>query len=129
MSFSDIGLFKMPPPASLRIENLASDFHVRVLTWVNDFHRSLSDEYEVGGQLVNFGREIEFSFTDISFWNPALISFKGMLQDGSPVELVQHVSQINVLLIRQKRANKEEPKRPIGFASWDEYDKFTLDNQ
>ncbi|WP_320385265.1 DUF6173 family protein [Escherichia coli] len=50
------------------------------------------------------------------------------MEDGSPVELVQHVSQINVLLIRKKRLCLETPKRPIGFADWGEYDSFKGDN-
>ncbi len=104
--------------------NFANEFHKRLIVWINEFHRGLSDEYEVGGQLASFGKNIEFHFTDISYWNPSLISFIGVLEDGSPVELVQHVSQINVLLIRKKRLSPEVPKRPIGFAEWTEYDNF-----
>lgn len=104
--------------------NHADQFHYRLICWINDFHRQLDDEHEVGGQLASFGRFIEFHFTDISYWNPSLISFIGKLEDGSPVELVQHVSQINILLIKKKRLNPEEPKRPIGFAAWPEYDEF-----
>lgn len=103
--------------------NHASEFYWRLVEWVNDFHRELENEYEVGGQLVTFGNEITFSFTDLTYWNPSLIGFIGTKPDGSPVKLIQHVSQINVLLVRQKRVHPEEPKRPIGFASWEEYDK------
>ncbi|HGW3965373.1 TPA: DUF6173 family protein [Citrobacter freundii] len=105
-------------------QNLADEFQRRLICWVNDFHRDLEEEYEVGGQLASFGRSIEFHFTDIGYWNPSLISFIGVLDDGSPVELVQHVSQINILLVRKKRKVLDEPKRPIGFAAWDEYDAF-----
>ncbi|POS41571.1 hypothetical protein BJP18_24420 [Escherichia coli] len=108
--------------------NLANEFHRRLICWINDFHRELEEEYEVGRQLASFGKNIEFHFTDISYWNPSLISFIGTLEDGSPVELVQHVSQINVLLIRKKRLCLETPKRPIGFADWGEYDSFKGDN-
>ncbi|UUW72355.1 DUF6173 family protein [Pseudomonas oryzihabitans] len=103
-------------------QNLADEFYRRIIQWVNDFHRDIGDEYEVGGQLVSFGREVTFSFTSVGYWNPSLISFVGTTSNGDPVELVQHVSQISILLIRQRRINPEEPKRPIGFASWDEYD-------
>ncbi|EOA2991869.1 DUF6173 family protein [Yersinia enterocolitica] len=103
--------------------NFADQFHLRIIQWINTFHRELEAEYEVGGQLASFGQSITFTFTDIGYWNPSLISFKGLLDDGSPVELVQHVSQINVLLIRRKRENPTEPRRPIGFANWDDYDR------
>ncbi|HGN0329698.1 MULTISPECIES: DUF6173 family protein [Proteus] len=112
------------PSLQIPDHDLASGFQRRVLTLVNDFHRELSDDFEVGGQLVSFGKTIEFSFTSVGFWNPALISFSGMLDDGSPIELVQHISQINILLVRKKREAPSEPKRPIGFAKWEEYDAF-----
>lgn len=108
-------------------QNLADEFYRRLMCWINDFHRALEDDYEVGGQLASFGKNIEFHFTDISYWNPSLISFIGILEDGSPVELVQHVTQINVLLIRKKRLSLDAPKRPIGFADWGEYDEFKAD--
>jgi len=104
--------------------NLADEFHRRLVCWINDFHRELDNEHEVGGQLASFGRNIDFHFTNIGYWNPSLISFIGQLEDGSPVELVQHVSQINILLIKKKRLNPDEPKRPIGFAEWPDYDEF-----
>lgn len=103
--------------------NFANEFHLRLTQWVNDFHRDLEDEYEVGGQLVTFGQTQTFTFTSIGYWNPSLISFRGVREDGSPIELVQHVSQISVLLVRMRRHNLDEPKRPIGFASWDDYDQ------
>lgn len=103
--------------------NFANEFYWRLVQWINNFHRGLEDDYEVGGQLVSFGQSQTFSFTGIGYWDPSLISFKGIKDDGSPVELVQHVSQISVLLVRMKRQRPEEPKRPIGFASWDEYEQ------
>lgn len=111
-------LLRLPPDA-----NHASEFYWRLVEMVNDFHRELDEEYEVGGQLVNFGSEVTFSFTGIGYFNPSLIRFYGEKSDGSPIELIQHVTQISVMLIRQKRAKPNEPKRPIGFASWDEYEK------
>ncbi|HDM8081169.1 TPA: hypothetical protein PXN43_000736 [Yersinia enterocolitica] len=102
--------------------NFADEFHLRLTQWINDFHRNLEDDFEVGGQFVTFGQTQTFTFTSIGYWNPSLISFRGLRDDGSPIELIQHVSQISVLLVRMKRHNPDEPKRPIGFASWDEYD-------
>lgn len=123
MSELDYSYHSMPPVLDFVDHNHASEFEWRILQWINDFHRELSEEYEVGGQLVNFGRELTFSFVDVGYHNPSLISFKGTRDDGSPIELVQHVSQISILLIRQKRTQPDEPKRPIGFSSWDEYDE------
>ncbi len=122
-----IGGFSMP---SLNIPlvnipanpNLASEFHHRLINWINDFHKDLDEEHEVGARLVSFGQTVTFHIEDISFWNPSLISFIGKNSEGEPVELVQHVSQISVLLMAMKRANVAMPKRPIGFASWEEFE-------
>jgi hypothetical protein len=101
----------------------ASGYHKRLIQWINDFHLSLGDEYEVGACLVNFGQRITFHIEDIGYWNPALISFTGTTEDNSPVELIQHINQISILLIKLKRKEPEKPKRPIGFQSWEEYEK------
>jgi len=122
VSSLDFSSVYTPQIMHLTNPNDASEFYRRLVKWINDFHRDLEDEYEVGGQLVNFGSYTTFSFTDIGYWNPSLISFHGIQADGSPVKLIQHVTQINVMLVRQKRAHPEQPKRPIGFATWDEYD-------
>lgn len=104
-------------------QNLADEFHHRLIRWINDFHKSLDDEHEVGARLVTFGQSMTIHIEDIGYWNPSLISFKGRSEDGNPVELIQHVSQISVLLIALRRVRSDTPKRPIGFLNWDEYEK------
>lgn len=106
-----------------RDSQMASGFHKRLVKWINDFHRSLEDEYEAGACLVNFGQNVTFHIQNIGYWNPALISFDGCTEDGNPVELIQHVNQLSILLVKLKRKKPEEPKRPIGFGSWEQYEK------
>ena len=103
--------------------NLASEFHRRLISWINDFHKSLDNEHEVGARLVNFGQSVTFHIEDIGYWNPSLISFTGKNENGEPVELVQHVTQISILLVAMRRSDISQPKRPIGFASWEEYER------
>jgi len=95
--------------------NLASEFNKRLYHWIKQFDESLDEQHEVGVRLVTFGQTVVFHLTDITFWNPSLIRFIGRLDDGSPVELIQHVSQISVLLMKLPRKNPSEPKRKIGF--------------
>ena len=102
--------------------NLADEFHRRLINWINDFHKGLDENHEVGARLVNFGQAVTFHIEDIGYWNPSLISFSGKNEQGESVELIQHVSQISILLVAMKRENIEAPKRPIGFASWEEFD-------
>ena len=54
-----------------------------------------------------------------------MIVFYGELEDGSRVELLQHLSQLNLLLVAVKRPHPEEPRRVIGFTTSPEPDVET----
>lgn len=104
-------------------QNLASEFHRRLVEWINNFGNELDDEHEIGVRLVSFGQTITFHLEDIGYWNPSLIQFCGNTENGEPVELIQHVSQISILLMKVKRQDLSQPKRPIGFGKWEEEEK------
>lgn len=97
--------------------NLASEFYNRLVEMIKDFDGKLDHDLEVGIRLVSFGQTVQFHIEDLGYYDPSLIRFHGRLDDGSKVELIQHVSQISFLLMAVKRLNPEEPKRPIGFES------------
>jgi uncharacterized protein DUF6173 len=95
--------------------NYASEFYERLVSRIEGFNEALDEEHEVGVTLVNFGgSSIVFHLSDLGYWNPSLITFYGVTDDGNPVELIQHVSQISVLLTKLPRL-PNEPKRVIGF--------------
>jgi hypothetical protein len=94
---------------------LASDFFKKLSHYMDEFDKSLNQEHEVGIKLVNFGQTVQFTVHNIGYYNPKLICFYGEMPDGSAIQLIQHVNQINFLLTAVKRKNPEEPKRPIGF--------------
>jgi hypothetical protein len=82
----------------------------------NEFQSSLDEDREAGAMLASFGQTVTVYITGIGYKGGKLIKFIGYLADeGTPVELLQHVSQINFLLVSLPRQNPEEPKRPIGF--------------
>lgn len=85
---------------------------VRVLY---EFERNLPQNLQAGGNLASFGQSVVFQIENIGYCNPSLIRFCGALPNGSPIELVQHVSQLNILLVAVERQNPEEPRRQIGF--------------
>ena len=95
--------------------NYASEFHRRLVKWINDFDATLDESHDVGVRLVTFGQAVVFHLENIWYWNPSLIRFSGHMEDGSPVDLIQHVSQISVLLMKLTRTDPSQPKRPIDF--------------
>jgi hypothetical protein len=108
-----------PLALSLAEDQYASEFHKRLAEIVNNFQAELDPEHEVGVRLVNFGQTVIFHLEDIGFYNPSLIRFYGRTAEGTPVELIQHVSQISVLLMRLAALDPDKPIR-IGFHVHDE---------
>jgi hypothetical protein len=96
-------------------QGIASQFHKRLAEWISKFDESLDDNHEVGVRLVNFGQTLSFHLEGMGYYNPFLISFSGVTGDGQPVELIQHVNQISILLMKLRRKDLSQPKKPIGF--------------
>jgi hypothetical protein len=115
---------KIPPnPLIVAAEaNRASEFHKRLTKWLADFDAALDEAHEVGVRLVNFGQSVVFHLTDVGYWNPSLMSFSGETDAGEPVQLIQHVSQISILLMKLPRKDPSTPKRPLGFTVEDVHD-------
>lgn len=107
-------IFEALKPAALAISesNFASEFYEKLARYIIDFEKELDPEHEVGARLVNFGVEMVIHVDGISYKNPSLICFHGRGELG-PVQLIQHVSQINFLLTVVPRENKERER--IGF--------------
>lgn len=95
--------------------NLASNFVGKIIRMVAEFEENLKPDEEIGVKLVSFGQTVIVHVSAIGYSDPSLVRFIGALDDGSPVELIQHVSQINFLLMSVKALNPEAPKRRIGF--------------
>lgn len=95
--------------------NLASEFRARIIARIQQFESGLDQAHEVGVRLVTFGQSITFHVADIGAQDPSLITFSGEMDDGSPVALVQHVSQISFLLMAVKRPDPNAPRRVFGF--------------
>jgi hypothetical protein len=107
--------FDFPPIRTEAQANYASEFYTRLVNRITEFNEALDDDHEVGVTLVNFGGSaMVFHLSDLGYYNPSLITFYGVTDDGNPVELIQHVSQISVLLTKLLRL-PNEPKRVIGF--------------
>jgi hypothetical protein len=100
--------------------NFASEFYSRLIKMIEDFDKQLDPNYDVGLRLVNFGQNKTFHLETLGYWNPSLIIFHGTTDEGEPLELIQHVTQISVLLTKVPRRDPSKPKKPIGFAPSEE---------
>jgi hypothetical protein len=87
--------------------------HERVVRSIIRFEKRLDQDHEVGARLVSFGAETTFHIDDVSFWGPDMIMFRGIGPDGQQLELLQHYSQLSVLLVAVRKTS-DKPRR-IGF--------------
>lgn len=104
-----------PPPRCTdeAARNPAQWMYERLKQYIKDFERHLDDEHEIAARLVSFGEELTFHIEDMGYFGPDLITFFGKNEHGEPVQLVQHVSQLSVLLVALRK--QEEVPRRIGF--------------
>ena len=94
----------------------ASHAYKAIMEYVKEFERSLDDQHDVAVKLTSFGTSITMSVTQIRYSDPNLLIFDGYVGEDFAT-LVQHLSQLNFLLIAVPRKEPEKPKRPIGFSA------------
>lgn len=81
--------------------------------YVLEFQASLDDEHDVGLLLTNFGQTTLMEVTEIGYEESVLMVFRGYVK-GNMATLIQHVSQLNFLLMAVPKA-ADQPRRVIGF--------------
>lgn len=92
----------------------ASGYYKRITKLIEDFNEEIGQDYDLGACLVSYGVNNIINVESFGYYNPGLMLIYGNL-NGEPVQLVQHTSQINLLLKRIKRVDTSKPKKKIGF--------------
>lgn len=111
-NFSKINTI-IPNMPEIKDYNLADTFYDRLIEYIVDFEADLKPDEEVGARLISFGESITIHIDDLGYSNPSLICFYGRDNNDRDVQLIQHITQISVLLVKVPRANQERER--IGF--------------
>jgi hypothetical protein len=82
--------------------------------YIQEFEHSLDAEHEVGLMMTNFGQSVLMHVTQITYKNPVLMIFKGLV-NGKDATLIQHINQLNFLLTSVE-IEPAQTKRAIGFS-------------
>lgn len=85
----------------------------RLVKYIKAFEADLDQEHEIGARLVSFGSAVTFHIEDMGYHGPDIISFSGKNDQGETVQLIQHTSQLSVLLVAVKK--QQDKARRIGF--------------
>lgn len=92
-------------------EKVAENIYKAVIAYQN----SLPDPNDVALKVVQFNESTIIMVDSIGYIGYNLVKFVGQDNSGNPVELIQHVSQLNFLLMVVPKPVPTDPKRPIGF--------------
>lgn len=85
-----------------------------ILESIHQFEQSLDNDHEVSIKLASFGSTVILSVCEIGYANPDILIFRGYV-DSQFATLIQHVSQLNFLLLSVPKSDPQKPPRRIGF--------------
>jgi hypothetical protein len=91
----------------------AAWMHQRLVNQIVEFEKNLGPDHEIGGRFVEGPGSEPLHIANVASWGPDMILFVGQFQDGRKWELIQHYSQVSMLLVAVPKM-KDEPRR-IGF--------------
>lgn len=85
----------------------------RIVRSLQAFEAALGPNEEVGLKFASLPGDV-LRIENVGYWNPDMIKFCGTTGEGQRYELIQHVSQLNLLMVALKKESREPPRR-IGF--------------
>lgn len=80
-----------------------------------NYQVNLPEVDDVAISVVQFNQSFTLYVDAIGYIGYNLITFSGKDTNGKPVKLIQHVQQLNFLLVVVPKAVPDIPKRTIGF--------------
>ncbi len=86
----------------------------RLVLYIQNFEEQLDDEHEVAMGFTG-GDVGVLQIEGLGYYAPDIVTFYGKDEEGARTQLIQHVTQLNVMLVAMpKDEAKQEPRR-IGF--------------
>ncbi len=86
----------------------------RLILYIKNFEKTLDDEHEIAMGFTDTGAGV-LRIEGLGYFDPDIVTFYGTDAMGGRVQLVQHVSQLNVILRAMPKAPEAEEPRRIGF--------------
>jgi hypothetical protein len=86
----------------------------RLILYIKNFEQTLDDEHEVAMSFTDTGAGV-LRIEGMGYFDPDIVTFYGTDQTAARVQLVQHVSQLNVILRAMPKAREAAAPRRIGF--------------
>ncbi|QTG12579.1 hypothetical protein G6M86_04665 [Agrobacterium tumefaciens] len=92
--------------------NPAGYMHQRMMEMIQAHQKRIPEDFELGLQVIG-GSAPAFHLRSITYSNPDILIFIGKDTDGNLIQLMQHHSQMSVVLVAMPKL--EEKAYRIGF--------------
>lgn len=86
----------------------------RLILYIRNFEEQLDANQEVAMGFAGSDAGV-LTIEGVGYFEPDILTFYGRDEDGMKTQLIQHVSQLSVMLRAVPKAEPEEPPRRIGF--------------
>ncbi len=109
----------MPLPAGITCQPEAEKSpaqwaYERLVLYIQNFEQQLDEKEEIALGLTG-GDVGVMQIEGLGYFAPDIVTFYGLNEDGARTQLIQHVSQLNVMLVASPKLEAEEKARRIGF--------------
>ena len=109
---------KAPLPQALKQElkgkSPARWAYERLVLYIRNFEETLDGDHEVAMGFTGGNAGI-LKIEGLGYFDPDILTFYGMDQNGARTQMVQRVSQLNVMLRALPKPKESTPARRIGF--------------
>lgn len=85
---------------------LAEWKYKKILEEIKDFQAGLDSDRETAACLVCLGTNIKMTVHELGYKNPDILYFYGLI-DGKEAQLIQHVNQLNFLLMAVDKSDPD----------------------
>jgi hypothetical protein len=86
----------------------------RLVIYIQEFEAELDEAHEVAMGFAGSQAGV-LQIEGMGFFDPDILTFHGTDEDGVPTQLIQHVSQLSVILRAMPKAAEADGPRRIGF--------------
>ena len=99
----------------------AESIYHRLILYIRNFEQQLDATHEIAMGFAG-GEAGVLRIEGLGFFDPDIVTFYGRDEDGAKTQLIQHVSQVSVILRAVRKEEPDAPARRIGFrltSGWD----------
>jgi hypothetical protein len=86
----------------------------RLILYIRNFEQQLDGAHEIAIGFAG-GDAGVLRIEGVGYFDPDVVTFYGRDDEGSKTQLIQHVTQVSVMLRAVRKVEPDEPARRIGF--------------